>query len=369
MTRSKMQRLNRIMWCHAALVTLALCSASAWDALPTVADVTVLPGGTQSGTGLRAAPDWTPPTTDAVHGLAFDWLEARKVDPPTRRRAEQLWSDVPQDTTAADRLTVLSKTFALADPRAQRLVRFCSAPREGVQLPDVVWLTEPDVEPVFSANLRLVYGRWLIQESLFDEALVQFADLKPGDVVDPALLLFCQAVARHRLLQPEEGIKTIDQLLLGQAHCPRRYVALARLMREDLEGVTEDNLDHIARRMEDVERRLDLGRAGSKVRGIEDGVIESLDKLIKELEDQQQCQNPGNTLQPMKPADDSQLMGGLAPGRVTRKRLGGKSGWGNLPPKQREEALQEIGRRFPSHYRDVIEQYFRKMAAEEPQAK
>ena len=30
----------------------------------------------------------------------------------------------------------------------------------------------------------------------------------------------------------------------------------------------------------------------------------------------------------------------------------------------REEALQQIGKDFPSQYRDVVEQYFRKLAAE-----
>ncbi len=36
--------------------------------------------------------------------------------------------------------------------------------------------------------------------------------------------------------------------------------------------------------------------------------------------------------------------------------------WGNLPPKEREEALQQLGKDLPSHYRDVIEEYFRKLA-------
>ena len=57
-------------------------------------------------------------------------------------------------------------------------------------------------------------------------------------------------------------------------------------------------------------------------------------------------------------------MGGKAPGNVTQKNIGNKSGWGDLPPKQREEALQQIGKDFPAHYRDVIEQYFRKLATE-----
>ncbi len=58
-------------------------------------------------------------------------------------------------------------------------------------------------------------------------------------------------------------------------------------------------------------------------------------------------------------------MGGKGPGEVDRKNIGGSSGWGSLPPKEREEALQQIGRDFPSHYRDVIEEYFRRRAGEE----
>jgi len=58
-------------------------------------------------------------------------------------------------------------------------------------------------------------------------------------------------------------------------------------------------------------------------------------------------------------------MGGRGPGEVTKKNIGSKSGWGDLPPKQRQEALQQIGKDFPAHYRDVIEQYFRKLASEE----
>jgi hypothetical protein len=36
-----------------------------------------------------------------------------------------------------------------------------------------------------------------------------------------------------------------------------------------------------------------------------------------------------------------------------------------VPERDREKALQEIGREFPSHYREVIEEYFRRLAAEE----
>ena len=85
--------------------------------------------------------------------------------------------------------------------------------------------------------------------------------------------------------------------------------------------------------MEDVQRRLDLGRAGPKVRKVEDGVVESLDKMIKKIEDEQnQSQNPSNSLQSTKPAQDSKPMLGKAPGEVTKKDIGHKSGWGNMLP-------------------------------------
>ena len=220
---------------------------------------------------------------------------------------------------------------------------------------------------MFAANLRLLYARWLVHESLFDEAQEQLSGLAPADVVAPASLLFYQSVVYHALLNKESGLKSLGELLAGAEASPRRYVALARLMQEDLKGLQDDTLDHIARRMDDIRRRLDLGRAGPKVRKEEDGVIQSLDKMIKKLEEQQrECQAGGNanSIRSSNPARDSLPMGGKGPGEVTKKDIGSGSGWGDLPPKEREEAMQQIGRDFPSHYRDAIEQYFRRLAAE-----
>lgn len=62
--------------------------------------------------------------------------------------------------------------------------------------------------------------------------------------------------------------------------------------------------------------------------------------------------------------DDSQVAGASGDGDVDRKDLGNRSGWGNLPPAERQEALQQISRDLPTHYREAIEAYFRKMATE-----
>ncbi len=112
------------------------------------------------------------------------------------------------------------------------------------------------------------------------------------------------------------------------------------------------------------------------MREVEDGVIASLDKLIEEMEKQQQAaaaamasgQGGGSQNMPLQPLPDSRPMGGKGEGKVANKPIGDSSGWGDLPPREREAALQQIGKEFPAHYRDMVEQYFRKLATDSEQA-
>ena len=328
------------------------------------------PGLGQPPDDLAKVPAWKPPGVQQIRTQLRAWLDERGADDAARTNVAKLWPEELQEATSDDLLDRLARSFALVDPEARQLVDLSDRPLDRAVPPAQPWLLDPQTDRWMAANLRLVHGRWLAQHSLFDEAREQLADLDPSEVVDPATLLFYQAVTSHRLLDQEAGLEAARQLLIGADQSPRRYTALARLIEHDLEDLKEDDLDHIARRMEDVRRRLHLGRAGPKVREIEDGVIESLDKLIKKAEEQQQQQQSASSsrsLQPNSPAQESRIMGGKGPGEVTKKKIGTGSGWGDLPPKQREQALQQIGREFPAHYRDVIEQYFRKLAAEKSQ--
>lgn len=339
-------------------VTIGFC-AGAWAA--GVADL----GSLASEAKIK------PPAVAEIRQQALDWLASRqpadKTDDKTTAAAERLWS---AEQTPPDLLDALAQTFSLADDRATALASLCSGPRTPGPLPPQQWLRSDDVPAFERDNLRLFYGRWLAQERYYDEALAQLDGLTAADVVDPAVLFFYQAVAHHRLLHKEQGLQALQSLLEKVDQVPNRYRAVAALMKSDLEGLKDESLDHISRQMQDVRRRLALGRAGKKVRKVEDDVIAALDKLIKELEDRQQQQSQssagGNsTPQPSQAMPDSRIAGMKGPGEVDRRRLGNTSGWGDLPPKQREEALQQIGKDFPPHYRDAIEQYFRKLAAEE----
>ncbi len=320
-----------------------------------------------------AAPDWNRPQAQVVRTRAAEWLGAQKATGAARKKAEAIWADLPEAASGTDLLSRVAMTFVAADRRAAAVVELCSKPRGRGPLPSQAWLLKNQLEASAAqrfvwANLRLLYGRWLVRQSMYDEAAEQLAGLEPEDVVDPDSLLFFQAIVQHRLLKKDAALATLQRLLQRADDCPRRYRSLARLMQADLRGLADESLDHIARRMDDVRRRLDLGRPGEKTRKIEDGIIESLDKLIKKLQQQQQQQSAagaGGSNHPSNPVGDSSPMGGRGPGRVVKRGVGAKSGWGNLPAKQREEALQQVTREFPAHYREVIEQYFRKLADKE----
>lgn len=318
-------------------------------------------------------PTLKPPAEADVRAQALAWLESAGAAEPVRQQAAAAWpapapENPPAASTGPELLDRLAATLALGDARIRDLVDLCAKPPQQLTPPSQEWLADEKLAPLVRNNLRLLYGRWLSRERFYEESLEQLASLEAADVVDPAALLFYQGVDCHRLLQKESGVKAIRRLLDDVAGSPVRYTSVAGLMLADLEDLEQDSLDEISRMMDDINRRLDLGRAGPKVRKVEDDVIAKLDKIIEEIEKQQQQQQAsagGNTLQPTQPAQDSVPMTGKGPGQTNKRNIGSKAGWGDLPDKQRQEAMQQIGKDFPSHYREVIEQYFRKIASDE----
>ena len=63
--------------------------------------------------------------------------------------------------------------------------------------------------------------------------------------------------------------------------------------------------------------------------------------------------------------NESRIAGASGKGDVDRKNLEEWDGWGNLPPAERQQAIQQISRDLPTHYREAIEAYFRKLATDQ----
>lgn len=319
-----------------------------------------------SGDELAQRASWSVPQPEQVRKDLEAVLEARGADASVRGQIDALWT---QDETAQPELSLLQRvaaSLALVDPQAQEIVEFCATSSRTPNLPNFPLLEDPQQPAMVRHNLRLLYGQWLAQHDYYDEALAVLESLQPEDVVDPAALLFYQTAGYHRMPDKQKCLPLAARLLENEKLIPRRHATIARLIQSDLETLKPDSLDEIARLMDEVERRLDLNRAGKRVRDQEDEVIAKLDKLIKKLEEQQQQQQAAMAanLTPSNPAQDSLPAGGKGPGNVDIKSIGTKSGWGNLPPKERQEALQQISKDLPAHYREVIEEYFRKLARE-----
>jgi hypothetical protein len=233
-------------------------------------------GGLGFGT-LEAA------SADAVQAQAQAWLKAAgKTDPATTAAFEAIWKQA--DRPVLDRL---ADTFVLGNADAAKLLsegRDSQTPAPQA-VPEVL---KGDKLPAFvRANLALAYARSLNTRRVHEEALAVLAQTKVEDVVDPAAYLFNRAVAEFSMLMKNEANKSIRRLLdEAGTFAPERYKAVALLMQLDMAAWKAKDLDDIARKMKDVERRLDLARGGPITQQKQKEIIARLDEIIKKLENQ-----------------------------------------------------------------------------------
>jgi hypothetical protein len=65
--------------------------------------------------------------------------------------------------------------------------------------------------------------------------------------------------------------------------------------------------------------------------------------------------------------NDSNIATNGGPGNVDPKRLKNLAEqWGKLPAKERAKAMQDLIQDLPTQHREVIENYFRKLAQSQP---
>lgn len=317
---------------------------------------------------LERRATWQLADETIVADRVAEWLKTQELEEEVVKSSLEAWDS---SAGSVDQLQRAIACFVAADRDVAQVIGQLQAPASIGDLPDFAILGDEEVSPFVRDNLRLYIGKWLAISGMYNECIETLEPLEVAEVIAPESLLFYRGVAQYRLRNKEEGLESIERLLENKDELPRRYVALAELMQAELDALKPDSLDEIARIMDSVRVRLGLGRAGTRVRKEEDEVIEKLDKLIEDLEEkrkkQQQQQSSGNAKgnRSQNPAEDSSLPGGQASPEVDPKRLASETEWGDLPPKEREEALQSLGKEFPSHYREVIEEYFRKIARDE----
>ncbi|HZT82045.1 MAG TPA: hypothetical protein VFA26_17595, partial [Gemmataceae bacterium] len=242
--------MRRSHWRHPVLAILAL---------------PLLAGGLLAGDGQQPAKAVVgfgvlqAPSDEEAKAQALAWLRsAGRDDEQSLRAFEAAWQG---DRLLLDRV---ADTLALGNAEAARLLREARDP--GSSAPQAVPALLRDAkQPVFfRANLALAYARALSNRRVYEEALEVLQGVRPEQVVDPAAYLFHRAVCEHGLMKGEAADATLARLLDDVADAPERYRRVALLMHFDVQNWREKDLGWIKRKMDNIERRLDLARGGPR---------------------------------------------------------------------------------------------------------
>lgn len=324
---------------------------------------------------LEKAATWKWPDVAAFEQHLDSYLDQVQAGEPIRAKVLEHWKQTNESEKGPALLERVLSTTSLVEPRIADLVTRLNDPGSSpVVVKELSWLSS-DVPAWLQDALRLAIGRNLAQRRLYDEALETLANLDTKQVCDPASLVFYRAVCQHHLLQKKECVNNVEMLLERKSELPARFTQVAQLMAADIKPMKNDSLDEVARLMNDVQRRLDLGRAGTRVREEEKDIVDKLEKMIDQIEQQikqqqqQQQQQSGQNQrqnQGQSSPKDQSTPDGSPPGSgdVDQKDIGKRDGWGNLPPAERQASLQRLTQELPSHYREIIEGYFRQLAKE-----
>ncbi len=307
---------------------------------------------------------WVAPSREVVQGNFLALADEAQLNDTLRQQLAELWNPSNPQTADTDLLQLGLLSCVIIAPQCQDLVTQLQTSLSPFDTLDQQPLTDEALAPWLRKQLILATGSWCAQNQLYDEAIDLLTPLNPEDVIDPVALLFYRGLSYQQVIQKDPALKDLKQLLERESELPRRYRDVAKLVVADLEPLEADSLDEISRMMDDIRRRQGLNRSGTRVRKEEDDVIAKLDKLIEELEQQQQQQQmmASSSNSPSSPAPDSMLKGGGAPGDVDQKAQGSGEDWGDLPAKERAAAMAELAKDLPSHYRELIEEYYRKLA-------
>jgi len=319
---------------------------------------------------------WSPPPAEAIIARLENYLtNSDETGTPLSDAQRDALLSAAQPalitiSTEGDRLKAVVDCLALRSDVIADLKESCdlgTPPVDGLP-----WLDSADLSNFVRTNVRTYAGRALVRHGHYDDSLLLLSNASLEECVDPAALLFYRAIAEHQLVRVSEATQSLTSLLSNDEELPERFAKLAEIMQADVAAVEDDSLDHIARRMADVRRRLGLGQADERAQLVEREILASLDKVIEKAEQQQreqqqkqQQQSSGGNQPSGQPMEDSQIAERKGEGKVDIKDIGDTDGWGELPPRERERVLQQIGRDFPGHYRDLMEQYLKRLATDQ----
>lgn len=308
-------------------------------------------------------------SAESVQAQAKKWLAGATNDPETLKKFDAIWSS---DGSLHDRVV---ETIVLGDPKAAELL----AQARDVNVPapmaiPAILTAAKNANTFHRANLALAYAKLLTARRIHEEALAVLDTVHAKDVAEPGTYFFHKAVAEFAMTKHEQAARSISALEEIE-NAPARYKIVAAMMFHDMQTWKEKDLGWVARKMDNIERRLDLARGGMETQKIQKEVIAALDKMIEELEQPPGPPGPnppppgppGPPAPPMFPKNPGEPPAGgqTGEGKVDEKKFKEMyKNWGTLPEKARAEAIANAIRSLPPHLQEAAKDYFDRMNRE-----
>ncbi len=322
-----------------------------------------------------------------------------------RRNYEERYRGRDDESFVPDALAVLYPDFRAAQDAFL-----------GENYADAVRLAEPllsDADPFLAANAGYIYARALVERGLLEEterflsgalgesetAMPTSAPTSAPRSMPPPVpsvqgaaggiaaytphapeLWFMLASAQAANLRFEDASRTLERLNADYPDASEAVRAGARQLALEIERRDRRPLATAAELMDYSGARLKVADATPPVRQRQQQVIDLLDRMIQEMQQQEQQQQQNQAAggrgalnprrMPSRPAEESRVAEGAA--QVGQLHAAAKAdpgkAWGKLPPAERDRILQSLRDRFPSRYRQLVEQYYRSLAEQKSNA-
>ena len=324
---------------------------------------------------------WAIPGSEELQQELGVWLEAIAISPIQQEQIFERWNR-KSPVSAEQRFNCLIDSLRTVSTPIATFLEQCdelewSEPQWGVKrsfptLPCDFLPGKNSFSPRLGAALRFYLVQRLVRTQRLDEAFDLLETLNPELCIDPLSVLLFRAMICNQRLDKTGGLTAIRDFratLPSDSGVSRRVLELAKLLEMELNslGEEEDSLPNISRRLSELRRRLGLGEIDQPVQQLGEQVVQSLDRLIERLENGQDGnggQSSEHSGSDMQPGERSRIARQKGEGEVGDRSFSNEDNWGNLPAKDREETLLWIEKEFSSHYRNIIEQYFRQLANE-----
>ncbi len=236
-----------------------------------------------------------------------------------------------------------------------------------------------------AASAGYFYARTMVERGLNEEAeqFLRKSAAEPGKLAGltpyAGHYWFVKGYAQFSNLRFEDSVESLQTVVKTFSDAPEPVTEGAKQLLLEIERREKGTLGEVSRLMGYAAGRLKVDDAKDRVREKQDEAVALLDKLIEEAQqNEQNCSGCGQCKggnksgarkpndRPSNPAQQSETRPGAGEIGTLRPAEQAKPGeaWGNLPPAEREKILQSLRDRFPSRYRELVEQYYRSLAEE-----